>query len=251
LAACERMLDGEVRMVSCMAVNNEVGTRQPLRELGRLIGRKSPRAVFHVDAVQAFTKAPLDWKEAGIHLLSLSAHKVHGPKGVGALVRCAPLALEPLHHGGGQEDGLRSGTEHPFGVVAFAEAARLATAHHHAQSTERRAYHQHWLEFLASFPRLEVYRSEAETPFIIQFSLPPLPGEVVLHHLEDEGLLVSTGSACSSRRSEPSPVLLALGMDEARALSSIRLSFSVFNTLEGLESATGGFGRAMARLARL
>jgi len=98
------MLDGDVRLVSCMAVNNEIGTAQPLLEIGRLIRRAAPKAVFHVDAVQAFTKGVLPWREAAIDLISLSAHKVHGPKGVGALVRCRDLELEPLLHGGGQEE---------------------------------------------------------------------------------------------------------------------------------------------------
>jgi cysteine desulfurase len=251
LAALERMLDGDVRMVSCMAVNNELGTAQPLEAVGRLIAARAPKAVFHVDAVQAFTKQPLDWRAARIDLLSLSAHKVHGPKGAGALVRCRPLPIEPLLHGGGQEDGLRSGTENPFAIAAFALAAERTAALHAQQREERTGYHDAWLAALGRQPRVEAFRSEAQTPFVVHFSLAPLPGEVVLHHLEQEGLLVSTGSACSSRKPEPSHVLLAVGMEAPRALSSIRLSFSVYNTHAGLATVLPAFDRAMTRLARL
>jgi cysteine desulfurase len=251
LARLEALLGPDVRMVSCMAVNNELGTRQPLAEIGRLVKARAPRAVFHVDAVQAFAKERLAWREARIDLLSLSAHKVHGPKGVGALVRCSPVPLRPWLLGGGQEEGLRSGTENPFGIVAFAAAAGLAASRHAAQQTERTAYHARWLEWLAGIPELRLYRSEQATPFVISLAYPPLPGEVILHHLEQEGLLVSTGSACHSRKREPSEVLLAVGLSEQEALSSIRLSFSVFNTRGGLELVLPAFGRAVEKLRRL
>ena len=250
LAHLEETLDGEVRLLSCMAVNNELGTRQPLAEIGRLLKARAPRAVFHVDAVQAFTKAPLPWREAAIDLLTLSGHKIHAPKGVGALVRCSPVPLEPWLLGGGQEGGLRSGTENPFAVVAMGEAAAGSTARHREQRGEREACFRGWLEFLAEFPRLKVFRSPAATPFIINFSNPPIPGEVTLHHLAEQGLLVSTGSACSTRKPEPSVVLLAVGMSEQEALSSIRLSFSHSNTLAGQPEVFAAFRRALDKLER-
>lgn len=251
LARLEEMLDGEVRLISCMAANNELGTAQPLVEIGRLIERRAPRAVFHVDAVQAFTKQALPWREAGIGLLSLSSHKVHGPKGVGALVRCRPLPLQPWLQGGGQEDGLRSGTENPFGIVAFAHAASQMSQAHRGQRDARMEYFRLWMELLAEFPRLRIFRSEQATPYVISFSLPPIPGEVTLHHLEAEGLYVSTGSACHTRSPEPSPVLLAVGMSEQEALSTVRLSFSIHNTPAGLERVFPAFRRAMAKLEKL
>jgi cysteine desulfurase len=251
LAALERMLSPGVRMVSCMAVNNELGTAQPLAEIGRLIERVSPKTVFHVDAVQAFTKQPLPWREARINLISVSAHKVHGPKGVGALFRCTPVPLEPITHGGGQEDGLRHGTENPFGMIALSMAAEQSAALHRRQTEERQAYHQRWLATLQQHPRLHVFRSERETPFIIQFSCPPIPGEVVLNHLEQEGLLVSTGSACHTQKPEPSHVLLAVGIPEQEAVCSVRISFSVHNTLAGIDPVIARFERAMARIERL
>ncbi len=251
LGRLEQLLDADVRMVSCMAVNNELGTAQPLADIGRLIRARAPRAVFHVDAVQAFTKTPLPWREAGVDLLSLSAHKVHAPKGAGALVRCRPVPLAPLIHGGGQEGGLRSGTENPHAVAAFAAAAPRVAAIHHGQSAERGAYHRNWLALLGEFPLARVFRSEAETPFIINFHVAPVPGEVALHHLEAEGLYVSTGSACSTRRPEPSRTLLAVGLSEQQALSSLRLSFSIHNTVAGQERVFPAFRRAMEKLAKL
>jgi cysteine desulfurase len=251
LAALERMLTPDVRVVSCMAVNNELGTAQPLEEIGRVIERVSPRTVFHVDAVQAFTKQALPWRTARIDLLSVSAHKVHGPKGSGALIRCRPVPLEPMLHGGGQEEGLRNGTENPFGMIAFSHAAEQSTALHRKQAAERAEYHRLWLEELQRHARLKVFRSERSTPFLIHFSCPPIPGEVLLNHLEQEGVVVSTGSACHSSKPEPSHVLVAAGVPEEEAVCSVRMSFSVHNTVAGLPPVIAGFQRAMTRLERL
>jgi cysteine desulfurase len=251
LAALERMLGPDVRMVSCMAVNNELGTAQPLVEIGKLIERVSPKTVFHVDAVQAFTKQALPWREARIDLISVNAHKIHGPKGTGALFRCTPVPLEPITFGGGQEDGFRSGTENPFGMIALSLAAEQSAAMHRRQTEERRAYHRRWLDVMQQHPRLRVFRSERETPFIIQFRCPPIPGEVMLNHLEEQGLLVSTGSACHTHSPEPSHVLLAVGIPAEEAVCSVRMSFSVHNTLAGQEPVIASFERAISRVERL
>lgn len=251
LARLEQMLHESVRMVSVMAVNNETGVMQPLAEIGRLLRRLAPQALFHVDAVQAFTKVPLNFREAGVHLVSISGHKVHGPKGTGALIRLRPVALAPLIHGGGQEAGLRSGTENPFGIAALAMAAERSMKLHAAQRDMRAAYHRAWLEELAGHERVRVFRGEAAGPFVITFAVPPVPGEVTLHHLEQEGLCVSTGSACHTGDAKPSHVLLASGWTPELALSAVRLSFSVHNTVDGLPRVLPAFRRAMARVAAL
>ncbi len=251
LAALEGLLNHDVRMVSCMAVNNEIGTLQPLEQVGQLISARAPRAVFHVDAVQAFAKLRLPLKEARIDLLSVSGHKVHGPKGGGALVRCRPVPLEPTQTGGGQELGLRSGTENPFAAVGLALAAELSTQRYAVQTQERQDYWRAWMAALEDTPRVKVFRSERATPYIVQFSLPPIPGEVVVHHLEQEGLLASPGAACASRKPETSHVLLACGIPPQEALCSVRLSFSWTNTLAGQGPVLEGFRRAMLRLQRL
>ncbi|HEX7926352.1 MAG TPA: cysteine desulfurase family protein [bacterium] len=251
LAALERLLGPDVRMVSVMAMNNELGTAQPLVEIGKLIECVSPKTVFHVDAVQAFTKQALPWREARIDLISVSAHKVHGPKGTGALFHCTPVPLEPVTFGGGQEDGFRSGTENPFGMIALSFAAEQSAALHRRQAEERRAYHQRWLSVMQRHPRLRVFRSERETPFVIQFSVPPIPAEVVLNHLQEQGVFVSTGSACHTHNPEPSHVLLAAGIPAEEAVCSVRMSFSVHNTLAGQDPVIAGFERAIARVEKL
>jgi cysteine desulfurase len=136
-------------------------------------------------------------------------------------------------------------------MIAFSLAAEQSALLHRRQVEERRAYQQRWLAALQQRPRLRVFRSERETPFVIQFSCPPIPGEVVLNHLEQEGLLVSTGSACHTHKPEPSHVLLAVGIPEQEAVCSVRMSFSVHNTLAGLDPVLAGFERAMARIERL
>lgn len=251
LPAFEKLLDREVRVVSCMALNNELGTIQPLEEMGRILKRASPGAVFHVDAVQALAKMHLPWRSAQIDLLSFSAHKVHGPKGVGALVRCRPTPLEPWIEGGGQEDGLRSGTENVFGAVAFSLAAERSVGLAHAQAAERVSYAGQWYAELERHARVQIFRSERASPFIIHFSLPPIPGEVILTHLEQEGLMASSGSACSTHSPEPSHVLMAAGFSEQNALSSIRLSFSWNNTVPGQPAVLDRFRQAMQRLEKV
>jgi cysteine desulfurase len=249
LAAAERLLDGDVRVLSCMVMNNELGTIQPLEELGRLLKRVAPHAVFHVDAVQAFGKMPIPWKAAQIDLLSFSAHKVHGPKGVGALVRCRPVPLEPWIEGGGQESGLRSGTESVFGAAAFALAAERTVETMRTQAAERAQYADVWREELARQPRVTLFRSERASPYILSFSMAPLPGETILTHLEQEGLLASAGSACHTSTPEPSHVLMAAGFTERDALSAIRLSFSCHNSLAGQPAVLERFRAAMTKLA--
>jgi len=251
LPAFEALLGRDVRVVSCMAVNNELGTIQPLEEIGRTLKRAVPHAVFHVDAVQGLAKMPIPWRSAQIDLLSLSAHKVHGPKGVGALVRCRPVPLEPWIEGGGQEDGLRSGTENVFGAVALSLAAERSFGLAKTQAAERVRYAEQWIAELERHSRVRVFRSERASPFIVQFSLAPIPGEVILTHLEQEGLLASAGSACSTHSPEPSHVLLAAGLSEQDALSSIRLSFSWPNTLAGQPRVLQRFRGAMERLEKI
>ena len=251
VAAFERLLGPDVRMVSCMAMNNELGTIQPLEELGRALKRAVPHAVFHVDAVQAFGKMAIPWKLAQIDLLSLSAHKAHGPRGAGALIRCRPVPLEQWIEGGGQEEGLRSGTENVFGAAAFSLAAQRTVEQWRAQAGERLRYAEQWRAELARHPRVTLFRSERASPYVVHFSMAPLPGETILTHLEQEGLLASAGSACHTHTPEPSHVLMAAGFAEQDALSSIRLSFSCHNTLAGLPPVLERFRTAMGKLSAI
>lgn len=233
-------LDSHTRLVSVMAVNNEVGTRQPLQEIGSIIKQHNPRVLFHSDCVQAFTKCPLPIKEAQLDLISLSGHKIGAPKGSGALVNRNRHELKPLFYGGGQENGLRGGTENVFGAITLAKAAQVGLKQAPQTYRELQTFRARAVERLqAAFPRLVIFDSPSVLPHYLNFALPGFPAEVMLHHLESRGIFVSTGSACSSHkdRNTLSHVLKALRLEEAVAKSMVRLSFGPNNLAHPLELA--------------
>lgn len=227
------LISEETRLVSCMAVNNEIGTRQPLYEIGQMIKQKNPNILFHVDAVQAFTKIPLPMKETKIDLMSISGHKIGAPKGIGALISIGHIPLSPVILGGGQEYGIRSGTENVFGIIAFGEAAYLGEKQRTSSFEALAKYKQRWLEFLAhECPQVHIFQSPYVLPHYLNLSISPIPAEVFLHHLEAENIYVSTGSACSSKKVQISHVLQAVGIKSDIAKSMVRLSFSERNLSE-------------------
>ncbi|QUL98677.1 MAG: cysteine desulfurase [Candidatus Fermentithermobacillus carboniphilus] len=226
----------DTALVSIMLVQNEIGTVEPCREIGRLLSSLGPRRPrFHVDAVQGFGRLDIDVKKWGIDLLSMSAHKIHGPKGVGALYVRRGLRMGPLIFGGGQEAGLRSGTENVPGIAGMGAACemwgkdrvevlgRLAVLRKKLIEGVREA----WPEAVLHGPE-----SANVAPYIVHFSFPGFRGESILHALEKRGVFVSTGSACSSHKAKPSPIILALGRSEEEALSAIRFSMSRYTTEE-------------------
>ncbi|TDA67874.1 MAG: cysteine desulfurase [Clostridia bacterium] len=231
-----RAVGDDTTLVSVMHVNNETGSLQPIAEIGRLLAPYQPQVAFHVDAVQSAGKLDLFPHRWGVDLLTLSAHKIHGPKGVGALVVREGVRLEPLFAGGDQERGLRPGTENVPGIVGLGEAARLVRG----MAPEARVRWPRLQQlFLAELSRGADYvvngpgpGSEPGVPYILNLSFPGVRGEVLVHMLEEQGIYVSTGSACHSRRPEPSHVLVALGLPRRRWESAIRVSFS-FLTTEG------------------
>jgi cysteine desulfurase len=226
------------RLVSVMAANNVVGTLQPIDEIAQRVHRAG--VLFHTDAVQAFGKVPIDVRRTPIDLLSLSAHKLHGPKGVGALYVRAGVALAPLIHGGGQERGLRSATENVAGLVGLGQAAliareemtddgqRLARLCDRIIETTTRALPQAYL----IGPRWQ------RLPGHVCLGFAGYEGEAIrlLLKLDEAGIAASTGSACSAHKaSEPSSVLLAMGFDALRARGSLRLTLGRFNTAEDVD----------------
>lgn len=229
----EKALTEDTVLVSVMHVNNEVGTIQPVEAIGRVL-RSKPKVIFHVDAVQAFGKLELDPVRWGVDLLSISGHKFHGPKGVGALYIREGLRLTPLLAGGGQEGGLRSGTENVPGIAGLAKAAILAQ-----QRRETARQWQRWKEELiqAVTSRLEGVvvngdtTTEGGAPHILSLSFPGLKSEVIVHALEQEKVFVSSKSACSSKKETPSRVLTAMGLDDRTAIGSIRISMG-YDTVE-------------------
>ncbi|MDR4199644.1 cysteine desulfurase family protein [Bacillus altitudinis] len=222
----KEVLRPDTVLVSLMHVNNETGAIQPIEEAASIIRKYAKEAIFHVDGVQGIGKVPLP-KEMDIDLLTMSGHKIHGLKGTGALFLKKGVVLAPFITGGEQELGLRSGTENPAGAVSLAKAIK--------QSFEY--LNKHHDEMIALKTELEQQLGKIEgvvintplthsAPHIVNFSVPGIQIEVLLHMLEKEGIYVSTTSACSAKKKEPSRVLLAMGKSEEAAKSSMRISLT-------------------------
>lgn len=221
-------------LVSMMAVNNEVGSIMPLKAVKNIIKRSGAPAYFHIDAVQAFGKMPIVPKELGADLVSVSSHKIHGPKGQGVLYKRKGLRLTPYILGGGQEDNVRSGTQGMPGIVGFAAAVDAL-----GDMAENRAHVQmlrdSLLAQLSDLDRLQVNSAENALPYILNISLLGVPSEVLRNYLSEKGVYVSTGSACS--KGHRSGVLQAMGLPPERIDSAVRISFSRYNTQEEVDYA--------------
>jgi cysteine desulfurase len=238
LTDIERAVTEETILVSIMAVNNEVGSIQPISEIGRFLKRKA-KAFFHVDAVQAIGKLPIHPAAAGIDLLSASAHKFRGPKGIGFLYRRKGISLYPLIVGGGQEWQLRAGTSNVPLVAGMAKAMRMSTEKTAVHLRHTEALKNALLDRLQKQPDIVVNGSvdpRYSSPYILNLSFPGLRAEVVVHSLEQYGFYVSTRSACSSGKQTPSKVLLAMGCGEERAVSSIRISLSHDHSMNDIQA---------------
>jgi len=226
LAAAPKM-SGPV-LVSLMAANNETGVIQDLPPIADAV--HAAGALLHVDAVQALGKIPMDVAAWGADFVSLSSHKLYGPKGVGALLRRAPVELHPLHHGGAQEGGVRGGTENVPAIVGFGAAARLAQAQLAARSAQLRALRDRLEAGLRQRSDVTVFAADApRLPNTVQFALAGWAGETLLMALDRKGFCVSSGSACATGHGAPSHVLLAMGVNEDIALGAIRVSFGIDN----------------------
>lgn len=247
LAALEAALGaaaprGPVRLVSVMLANNETGVLQDIPRIAALC--RAAGALLHVDAVQATGKLPLDLAALGAHLLSLSAHKMGGPKGAGALVVDRALALEPLIAGGGQEHGLRGGTEPVAQLVGFGAAAELAQAELPERTARLRALRDRLEAALGRIPGGTAIAAAAERlPNTVQFALPGFDGTALVMALDRKGFAVATGSACHSGR--PSHVLAAMGLPEPVARGAIRVSLGPSNTAAEVDA----FAAALAEVA--
>jgi len=232
LEQLERNIDEETLLVSIQHANQEIGTIQDVEEIGKICREKE--VLFHVDAVQSFTKVPIDVEKMNIDLLSISAHKIHGPKGVGALYVREGVKLKPLIEGGYHEFGLRSGTENIPGLVGFAKAVEIVN--------ESRLEHMKRLRDYLMKGLLEMPDSRLNGPMgdkrlcnNVNITFKYVEGESVLLHLDMRGIIVTTGSACFSKTLEPSHVILALGLKHEDAHGSVRFSLSKYNTLEEMD----------------
>jgi cysteine desulfurase len=250
LGALEAALDERTVVVSVMLVNNEVGTIQPLDVVAEVVRRRAPRAVLHTDAVQAVAWLDLAAVAAPADLVSVSAHKFGGPKGVGALVRRREVPLEPLIEGGGQEWGLRSGTANVAGAVGMAEALRITTERRDAEVTRIAALRDRLAAGLAArapgcFANGDSERKVAGNCHV---GFPGVEADPLLVALDREGVCAAAGSSCTSGATEPSHVLAAMGLARDAALASIRLSLGYASNASDVDTALDVIPRAVERL---
>ncbi|MBQ1850636.1 MAG: cysteine desulfurase [Lachnospiraceae bacterium] len=229
-------------LVSIMHTNNEVGAQQPIAEAGALIKKYNPEILFHVDAVQGFGKAKILPKKMNVDLLSVSGHKIHGPKGIGFLYVADKVRLKPILFGGGQQGNLRSGTENVPGIAGMAMAAKKLYDAYDADIDKLTQLKALMIEGLRQIENVQINgllpeapNGEGTAPHIVSASFRGVRSEVLLHALEEKGIYVSAGSACSSHKPQPSATLKAMGVEKVLLESTIRFSFSVFTTQEELE----------------
>ena len=237
-----KTMTGDTILVSIMHTNNEVGSLQPIEEAGALIKRMNPDTLFHVDAVQGFGKAKIHPRKLGIDLLSASGHKIHGPKGVGMLYVRDKVKLQPLIHGGGQQMNLRSGTDNVPGAAGMAKAAELLYAHYDEDTERLYQCKRRLIEGLREMEGIRINGMLPDSPdvtgtapHIVSASIYGVRSEVLLHALEEQGIYVSAGSACSARKPQPSATLRAMGVEQWALESTVRFSFSVYTTLEEID----------------
>ena len=258
-------------LVSVMFVNNEIGTIQPIAEIGERIRAKSPGALFHTDAVQAFGKVPVLPKKMRIDLLSVSAHKIHGPKGAGFLYVDEKAKIDPLIRGGGQQNGMRSGTDNVPGAVGLATAAAIICGRMEENAVHLRALQTRLASGLQKLDDVRLLpkgvfspesgREDNDTsaedrmagilaPHILCAAFPGVRSEVLLHSLEERGIYVSAGSACATHRKKESATLKALGCSKEEKESFLRFSFCAENTEEEIDELLSALGELLPTLRR-
>lgn len=220
--------------VSLMLANNETGAIQDVAAVAAYL--TDIGVTVHSDAVQALGKIPLSFTQLGVQLMSLSSHKIYGPKGCGALVKAADFPLQPLIHGGSQEYGLRAGTENVAAIVGFGKAAELAKTEFQQRNSHLQALRDRLEQQLLTIPDLVVFaRHSPRLPNTLQFGLPGIRGDMLLMQLDKRNIAVSSGSACSAASTESSPVLAAMAVAPQLAASAIRISLGKDNTAQEVD----------------
>lgn len=230
-------IDDETILVSIMMVNNEIGTREPIEEISRVIKEKNPNTIFHVDAVQAYGKYVIRPKKWGIDLMSVSGHKIHGPKGIGFLYIRDKVKINPIIFGGEQQKGLRSGTENVPGIAGLGAAAEEIYREHESRTAYLYGCKSRMTEGLLQLEGVTVNGPAADdgAPHVVSASFAGVRSEVLLHALEDKGIYVSAGSACASNHPGLSSTLVAIGLDPKLLDCTLRFSFSIFTTEEEVD----------------
>ena len=226
----------DASFVSIMHVCNETGAVNDIKRLVRIAKASNPNIIFHCDGVQAFGKIQVNVKDLGVDLYTISAHKVHGPKGVGALYVKKGINLKQSVFGGGQEFGLRSGTENTCGIISFGVAAEIVVNNQKTNYEKVKQLKNMFLQELTTDFNVSLNSTENCSPYIISFAVKKVKAETILHMAEEQGVLISNGSACSSKHTD-NRILKAMGIPAELIISSVRVSFSEFNTAQEVITA--------------
>lgn len=252
LSQLKESLRPETILVSAMYVNNEVGSVEPVEDIAKVIRENQPQAFFHVDAIQAYGKYQIRPKRQGIDLLSVSGHKLHGPKGVGFLYINEKVKIKPLIYGGGQQRGMRSGTENVPGVAGLGAAVREMYTDHQAKVDFLYSLKDHLMTRIKEVDGCVVNSQPGResAPQIVSISFEGVRSEVLLHALEERGIYVSSGSACSSSRPGVSGTLKGIGVRQDLLDSTIRFSFGMFNKKEEIDYAVEALKELLPVLRR-
>jgi cysteine desulfurase len=242
----EKAITGKTFLVSIIHGNNEIGTIQNIEEIGKIC--KAKGVLFHTDACQSFTKVLIDVKKMNVDLLTMNSHKIHGPKGVGALYIKDGIKIDPLLHGGGHERKMRSGTENVSGIVGFAKAVEIANQKDVKNMAELRDY---LIEKILEIPNTSLNGpKEKRLCNNVNVSFNNIDGEALGGYLENEGIYTSTGSACASHSQESSHVLKAIGLNQKQISSSIRMSISKYTTKEDVNYVIEKLTKIVEKLRR-
>ena len=254
--ALAKELTPNVILVSMMMVNNETGALYDTAAVSKLLHAKCPDAFLHVDATQSYLKFPFTKAKCGADMITLSSHKIEGPKGVGALLIDPAVikarGLAPMILGGGQEGGLRSGTENVPGIAAFGEAVRIGTAKLRERFTKTSSLRAYTVERISSeLTEISITDPESHAPHILNVTLPKIKSETMLHYLSSLGIYVSSGSACSSNGGHHASALTAYGRSEEEADTSVRISFSHRNETADVDALIEGLKSGLEKLSRI
>ena len=254
--ALVRELTTDVILVTMMMVNNETGALYDTAEVSKLMKAKCPDAFLHVDATQSYLKFPFTKAKCGADMITLSSHKIEGPKGVGALLIDPAVikarGLAPLILGGGQEGGLRSGTENVPGIAAFGEAVKIGTAKLRERYTKTLSLRAYTIERIEKeLSEISITDPQSHAPHILNITLPKIKSETMLHYLSSLGIYVSSGSACSSNSGHHSSALTAYGRSADEADTSVRISFSYKNEKDDVDALIEGLKSGLDKLSRI
>lgn len=239
LETLEENLTDDTILVSTMYVNNEMGAVQPIEAIAKLVHEKCPKALYHVDAIQAFGKYEIYPKRMGIDLMSASGHKVHGPKGVGLFYMDERAKVLPIIYGGGQQRGMRSGTDNVTAIAGFGQAVKEIYQNRAEKNQYLYELKEYMIQRLSEIENVSIHgchERSISAPHIVNVAFNGIGSEVMLHTLEDRKIYVSAGSACSTHKRAKSPTLTAIGANAEELNSSVRFSFTEENTKEEIDT---------------